>query len=169
MGDYNTAQGVILNLAFEVCEDTPICHPREKIMNWLRRKFLVVLENTLNFDRENVKNNGIKHRSRLNWNVASPQLRTEYANVLEVNKLDLLDNIIDIGFRREQHQVYELNQSGFRVWDFPDSDQIVVSYEFNRNLTTVRRKVYSILEFLGDIGGLAGSLVAFFGAAIIIF
>ena len=89
--------------------------------------------------------------------------------MLEVNKLDLLDQIIDIGFRRETHQVYELSQSGFRVWDFPDQIQIVVSYEFNRNLTTVRRKVYSILEFLGDIGGLAGSLVAFFGAAIIVF
>ena len=72
MGDYNTAQGVILNLAFEVCDGKPICHPRAKIMNWLRRKFMVVLENTMNFDRENVKNNGIKRRSRLNWNVASP-------------------------------------------------------------------------------------------------
>ena len=55
------------------------------------------------------------------------------------------------------------------MWDFPDNVQCVVSYEFVRDLTTVRRKVYSILEFLGDLGGLAGSLVALFTVTVLIF
>ena len=101
-GDYNTAEGIILNLSFEICRDKPICHSPDKIMKWLRRKFIVVLENSLNFDRENVKNHGILHRSRLSWNVVSPQLRTEYSNKLAVTRLDLLDEIMDIGFRREE-------------------------------------------------------------------
>ena len=71
-GDYNTAEGIILNLGFEVCRDKPICHSEAKIMNWLRRKFIVVLENTLQFDRENVSNNGILKGTRLSWNVVSP-------------------------------------------------------------------------------------------------
>ena len=86
-----------------------------------------------------------------------------------MTQLDLLDKIMDIGFRREEKQLFDLKSDGFRVWDFPDNVQCVVSYEFNRDLTTVRRTVYSILEFLGDLGGLAGSLVALFTVSVLIF
>jgi len=65
--------------------------------------------------------------------------------------------------------LFTLENSGFRVWDFNDDIQCVVSYEFVRDLGMVKRKVYSILEFLGDIGGLAGSLVALFTVIVLIF
>ena len=47
--------------------------------------------------------------------------------------------------------------------------QAAITYELSRDLRIVRRKVYGILDFLGDIGGLAGALRALFAALIIIF
>ena len=46
---------------------------------------------------------------------------------------------------------------------------MAVTYELSRDLKIVRRKVYGILDFLGDMGGLAGALQALFAAIIIIF
>ena len=44
-----------------------------------------------------------------------------------------------------------------------------IAYEFNRDLNMFRRKVYGLLDFLGDIGGLAGSLSSIFAGLIIFF
>ena len=53
MGDYNSATGRQLVITFEICRDKPgICKDEAKIMNWLRRKFLLVLENEEHFDKE---------------------------------------------------------------------------------------------------------------------
>ena len=53
MGDYNSATGRQLVITFEVCRDKPgICKDESKIMSWLKRKFLLVLENEEHFDKE---------------------------------------------------------------------------------------------------------------------
>ena len=46
--------------------------------------------------------------------------------------------------------------------------QLSIAYELSRDLNVVSREVYSILDYLGDIGGLAGSLKAFMGALILL-
>jgi len=46
---------------------------------------------------------------------------------------------------------------------------MAITFELNRDLKIIRRKVYGILDCLGDIGGLAGALKALFTAAIAIF
>ena len=46
MGDFNSSVGKQFVIAFEVCRNKPgICKNEEVIMNWLKRKFLLVLEN----------------------------------------------------------------------------------------------------------------------------
>ena len=39
----------------------------------------------------------------------------------------------------------------------------------SENLWTIQRRVYGILDLLGDVGGLAGSLYTLFFALIIVF
>lgn len=58
-----------------------------------------------------------------------------------------------------------------RLYDFPypDTTQLAITYELNRDLSIIRRKVYGILDFLGDIGGLAGALRALFATLVIFF
>ena len=56
-----------------------------------------------------------------------------------------------------------------RYYDWNDNIHMAIAFEFDRDLNHVHRKVYGILDFLGDIGGLAGSLHVIFGAGVIIF
>ena len=52
---------------------------------------------------------------------------------------------------------------------FFDNVQLAITYELDRDSKTIQRKVYGLLDWLGDIGGLAGALMALFTALIIIF
>ena len=54
------------------------------------------------------------------------------------------------------------------MYDYTDSVQMAVTYELNRDLKIIKRKVYGFLDLLGDIGGLSGSLYSIFFAAIIV-
>lgn len=58
-----------------------------------------------------------------------------------------------------------------RLYDFPypDTTQLAITYELSRDLNIIRRKVYGILDFLGDLGGLAGALRGLFAGVVIIF
>ena len=60
-------------------------------------------------------------------------------------------------------------KGGSRLYDFPDGLQLAISYEMSENLWTIQRRVYGILDLLGDVGGLAGSLYTLFFALIIVF
>jgi len=46
---------------------------------------------------------------------------------------------------------------------------MAITYELNRDLTIIRRQVFTFLDWLGAIGGLAGALKALFGLLIIVF
>ena len=84
-------------------------------------------------------------------------------------KLDLTDKIGSVGSAPEEHFLFVIEDGPFRLYDFPDTVQIAITYELNRDLKIVRRKVYGLLDFLGDIGGLAGALKGLFASLIVIF
>jgi len=86
MGDYNSAAAKQLVLRFALCDDSEedeankYCRPREEILNWLNRKFLLVMENQKTFNKDLIEENKISKSSRLVWNVLSPQLRVDIYN-----------------------------------------------------------------------------------------
>ena len=88
---------------------------------------------------------------------------------MRISDLNLNDKIIDIGVRTDSHRIFATEGKTFKPWDFPDNVQVSITYELSRDLDKVNRKVYSILDYLGDIGGLAGALVSLFSAAVMIF
>ena len=55
-----------------------------------------------------------------------------------------------------------------RMYDFKDNVQMAITYEFSRDLAVIKRKVYGFLDFMGDLGGLAGALHASFTALVIV-
>ena len=65
--------------------------------------------------------------------------------------------------------MYKVVPGPQRPYDFPDLVQIAITYELDRDLRIIRRKVYGLLDFLGDLGGLAGALRGIFTVAIILF
>ena len=67
--------------------------------------------------------------------------------------------------------MFEVVSGPVRLYDFPypDTTQLAITYELNRDLQIIRRKVYGILDFLGDLGGLAGALRGLFAVVVLIF
>ena len=59
-GDFNSASGMSLVLTFSMCRGKPTCKPEHEINEWMKRKFLLVMENTVTFDRQIVENSGLK-------------------------------------------------------------------------------------------------------------
>ena len=55
-----------------------------------------------------------------------------------------------------------------RLYDFKDNVQLAITYEFSRDLVVIKRKVYGFLEFMSDLGGLAGALHGSFASALIV-
>ena len=87
-----------------------------------------------------------------------------------MTKLELRDNLMTIGFADETSSyVFDILEGTTRPYDWKNDVQCAVTFEFSKDLRMVKRKVYSIMDFLGDIGGLSGSLHALFGAAVIVF
>jgi len=65
--------------------------------------------------------------------------------------------------------IFDINRSDWKLWDYPGNVHVVITYELDRDLRTIQRKVYGILDFLGDIGGLSGAMKALFALSIGIF
>ena len=56
-----------------------------------------------------------------------------------------------------------------RPYEFRDNVHIQVTFEFDLDLTVTDRQVYSVLDWLGDTGGLGEALFFIGGAVLIIF
>ena len=56
-----------------------------------------------------------------------------------------------------------------RPYEFPDNVHLQVSYEFDLTLYRVDRDVYSILDWVGDIGGLNEGLYLLFYVVLLFF
>jgi hypothetical protein len=170
MGDYNSAAAKMLVFTFTMCKNQDYCEDEAVIKHWMARKFILTLENSIFFNKDVVDDiELLNKKSQLVWFPVSPQLKTDYYNIVHISELDLADKIIDVGVRKEQHRIFDISQEAFKPWDFPGDIQVSITYELSRDLNQINRKVYSILEYLGDMGGLAGALFALFTVAVMIF
>ena len=159
-----------MSISFNICKGHDYCHSEEEIKAWMARKFLITLENAVVFNKNVIEEGEKLHKhSQLVWNIVSPQMRTEYYNYIHLSELTLYDQVVDVGLRKEEHTLFDTTQSTLKPWDFKDDVWVAITYELFRDVSFVNRQVYSLFDFLGDIGGLAGALFAAFGGLIIIF
>ena len=101
-------------------------------MNWLKRKFLLVLENQVSFNRDTVEEHKITKSSRLVWNILSPQLRTDAYNKVELTKLELDDDYATLQESFEL-EIFKINRRELKLYDYNDDVQLAITYEFNRD------------------------------------
>ena len=177
-GDYNSEKASQLVIRFEVCIDapnTPVlerkCKDLDEIHSWMNRKFILALENQVTFQKDKVEDEKISKSSKLVWNVLSPQLRLDQYNYVRLTELDLTDKIGSVASPSEIHKMFTIEEGPVRPYDFPrpDTTQLAITYELSRDLNIIRRKVYGVLDFLGDLGGLAGALRGLFAVIVLLF
>ena len=51
MGDYNSEAGKQLVISFKVCKGKPVCRDEAEIKKWMRRKFILIMENQIDFNK----------------------------------------------------------------------------------------------------------------------
>lgn len=121
-GDYNSVAAKQLVIAFSICRGETYCRDEEtEIKPWLRRKFVLVLENQQSFNKDKVEDRKLHKSSRLRWNTLSPQIRIDSYNYVQISKLDLSDEIGSVVSNKAEHFMFSVTQGNLRLYDFPDN------------------------------------------------
>lgn len=88
------------------------------------------------------------------------QVREEKVYKVRLTDLRLQDNYYQFSALTEDDRTIFGNREHLtRPYEFPDSNHMQITFEFDLNLYRVDRDVYSILDWIGDIGGLREGLV----------
>lgn len=164
-GDFNSWKAQSIALRFEKCEPKEgsdvICKSNEEIMKWLQRKFIVTMTNQRRFRLEEFSKEGkVVEEARTVWIPFNSQLREEIVYQISLSTLELQDKIWQWGgwTKEDIKSIFRIDQSVTRPYEFPDNVHTQITYELNLDMKVIDRQVYSVLDWLGDIGGLVEAL-----------
>ena len=161
-GDWNTAEAQLVNIYYEKCNNDTIvpkntCHSDEEITQWLVRKFIIVLQNQERFQSHEYGEDRIVKEAKFKWFSINSSDRYEILQKIQISKLELQDKRpLQMGqLTEEESLIFGIQQQMNRPYEFPDDVHVVISYEFNLDMTVIARNTYTSLDWLGDVGGLA--------------
>ena len=78
---------------------------------------------------------------------------------MQVLDLRLQDEYVHVADYTEHEQsIFQNRYQLVRPYEFKDSNQFQITWELHLDLERIDREVYSILEWLGDLGGLNEAL-----------
>ena len=86
----------MLKLTFEKCDDSipeNECHPDEVITTWLKRKFIIVLQNQERFQTTEYNEDRVVKESKLIYYPIDSLMRKEYAQNVQITDLQLQDTM----------------------------------------------------------------------------
>ena len=83
--------------------------------------------------------------------------------------MELYDNIPLGELYPESREIFKITSQNQRPYEFPDGNQVVVSYEVSLDRIKIQRIVFSFLEWLGDVGGLLEILFISFSLVYMVF
>ena len=66
-GDYNSQKARRLEISFEMCEGKDYCEDKDVILDWLTRKFILILYNKKRFETTNFHENALVSEAKLEW------------------------------------------------------------------------------------------------------
>ena len=158
-------------VVFEKCDwRTDKCKSDADIDEWLKQKYIVVLENNKVFSQREFDKKSIDQNSFLKWYSMSPDQRIEYVNVIERQQFNLNDSFLAFGSLTESDtKGFKSTKTPNRVLNYKNNMLNSVTYELSLGLEFYDRQVYNLLDILSDIGGLYGALSAIFFFIVSIF
>ena len=117
--------------------------------------------------REYSQENKISSETRFEYIPLNTQIREEVIYKLKLTDLELQDHYYQFSaITEEVSRIFSNNYEYRRTYEFPDRIQMSVTWEFDLTLYRIDRDVYSILDWIGDVGGLSEGLVIGLGAAL---
>ena len=91
-GDYDSVAASHLVIQFEKCSGEG-CKSEAEIETFLRRKFILTMENQESFNNDDYSDNKIQRVSKTIWYMVNSQYRSEYINEMQVTQMELQDSI----------------------------------------------------------------------------
>ena len=94
----------------------------------------------------------------------SSQIRQESISKVKKDRITMLDEYEDLGgFVKEHATVFRTENIGLRPMEFDKFSHMGVVYEMDFDMRSFDRRVYTVLDWLSDVGGLSRAISAGFG------
>ena len=61
--------------------------------------------------------------------------------------------------QEDEKEIFSILEIAKRPYELPNSVHVAINFELNLDLTVIDRQVYSLLDWLGDMGGMLEALV----------
>ena len=103
------------------------------------------------------------------WYLINSQLRSEYINQIQTTLLELQDSIPLGELKSDQPEIFNVLPKGERPYEFYDNVHVAIVYEISLDRRRIQRSVYSLLDWIGDIGGLLEAMFVIFSLLIAIY
>ena len=171
-GNYQSLKASHLQIQLQKCDNLTRsdCKSDEEITQWLRRKFIVVVNNSDRFNQEDYTDNKVVRESVFTWFPIKSTSREEIVNEITIEELQLQNSPFQFSDLTEvETELFSIKKVGTRPYEFDDKIHHSISYEMNLDLLATDRELYSILDWIGDLGGLYDGLKLFFVALISFF
>lgn len=96
---------------------------------------------------------------KLEWYPLSANWRTDNVNEIVRQSSDLNDNYLSLGtITLEDENGFYIQRKVGREMPYPNSFQNAITYELSQTQRHHFRQVYSLLDFLADIGGFLSAI-----------
>ena len=88
---------------------------------------------------------------------------------MQVTQMELQDSIHLGELQEASPKINSINRNGERPYEFFDEVHMETVYEVNLDLRRLRRSVYSLLDWIGDVGGLFEAMSVVFGLIVAVY
>ena len=115
---------------------------------------MLTMQNSEKFINDAYDDSKIQHVSKAIWYMMNSQYRSEYINEIQKTELVLQDSIPLGELEEIREEIITVSKNGERAYEFFDNVHTEIVFEVNLNRIQLRRRVYSLLDWVGDVGGL---------------
>ena len=162
MGNYNNDAARNFIITLSKCDPTKrsTCKSDEELKQFLKEKFIIVYENTWIYEpNEFQKRHRLKEVAKFQWHPIDANVNQETSLYFNMNEVIFQDSFFQFGFNEEESQeFFTITPHTVRPAVLNDNVIQQIRFEMNLDRTMYYRQVYSVLEYLGDVGGLNEAL-----------
>ena len=92
--------------------------------------------------------------SKVTWYPITSKTRGEFVNKIQMTNLELYDSITLGELYPQEEDIFRIVSHDSRPWEFDDAVHVQVTFEVSLDRIKIQRFVFSLLDCLGDVGGL---------------
>ena len=153
-GDYDTANAKQLVAVLEKCSGRSTCKSEEDIKSWIAGKYVITIENTWTFRQHEYRDKKLQAEAKFNWFAMSSNNPIDKSRMFTVQNVKFEDSILQIeGWTARTADFFKIDNKIDRPYELDKTTAYMVRYEMNSNMIKQERVVYSIFDYMGDIGG----------------